>query len=76
MQCLLGEKLAGWWSQKGGCEELNSTGHKQCTSGLSTGISFVQYVFIMHIDKGIEYTLSKFAESTKLGRSVDLPESW
>ncbi|KAJ7423069.1 hypothetical protein WISP_35288 [Willisornis vidua] len=33
-------------------------------------------IFIKHIDKGIECTLSKVADITKLSRVIDTPECW
>jgi len=49
------------------------TGDKWCSSGISVGMVLFN-IFVGNMDSGIECTLSKFADSTKLRDAVNTLE--
>ncbi|KAK4829840.1 LOW QUALITY PROTEIN: hypothetical protein QYF61_006850 [Mycteria americana] len=76
VDCLVDEELVGWSHPEGSGQQLNvqmEIGDKWCPSGVRIGTGAVQYLH-QDIDSGIECTLSKFADDTKLSGAVDVPE--
>jgi len=66
------EKLAGWLHSESTSQQLNvqvETGDKWLFSGISAGTGV--NIFAGNMDSGIECTLSKFADNTKLSSAAN-----
>ncbi|KAJ7395481.1 rna-directed dna polymerase from mobile element jockey-like [Pitangus sulphuratus] len=77
VSCLVEEELVGWSHPEGSGQWLKvprDISDKWCPSGACIGTLF--NIFINDMDKGLECTLSNFAEDIKLSGPVDTTEGW
>lgn len=78
MNCEVNWELADWQSSQG-CDLWQSLAGGPAASGvpqrLALGLVFLN-ISINDLDKGIEHTINKFDEDTKLGGEADIPEGY